>query len=87
MVTQFTDAYMCPGPHFTNNFAIIIQIQIQWKIGFSVIPIVGYRIFTKFFICHDSTAVTPCAKFHSNHFTTTRMIFALNLNYEKSFPK
>ena len=35
--------------------------------------IAGYDIATKFFTCHDSTAVVPCTKFHSDHFIITWM--------------
>ena len=34
---------------------------------------VGYHVTTKFCTCHNSTAVIPCAKFHSDHFTITWM--------------
>ena len=35
--------------------------------------IVGHHITTKFCTCHDSTAVMPYAKFHSDQFPTTWM--------------
>ena len=38
---------------------------------FLCIFIVRYQFARKFCTCHDSTAVMPCAKFHSNHSTTT----------------
>ena len=52
-----------------NDFSMVIQIR--WKIGFSVTPL--HHISTKLCTCQDSTAVMPCAKFHSDHFTTTWM--------------
>ena len=68
--------YFChchAGVHFTDEFYIVTQIR--WKIYLSstCIAFVGYHIATKFCTCHDSTAVMPCAKFHSNPFATTWM--------------
>ena len=40
-----------------------------------------YHIATHFCTCHDSKAVVPCAKFHSDHFITTGMRTEENLNY------
>ena len=71
----------CPvkwfGAHFTNDFCIVMQIRR--KIGF-VNSVVGHNIATKFCTCHDSTAVVPCAKYHSDHFTTTWMRADWNFN-------
>ena len=54
--------------------------------------IAGYHIATKFCTRHDNTAVKSCAKFHSNHFTTTWMTAAWNfhqtlIEMEKLFMK
>ena len=51
-----------------------------------------YHIATKFCTCHDSTAVVPCAKFHSDHFMTSWMRAVWNfhriwITMEKSFVK
>ena len=35
--------------------------------------ILGHHVAIKFYTCHDSTALVPCAKFHSDHFPTTWM--------------
>ena len=46
--------------------------------------IIGYHIATKLYTCHDSTAVVPCAKFHSDHFhwksDDSRIEFPSNLH-------
>ena len=46
--------------------------------------IIGYHIATKLYTCHDSTAVVPCAKLHSDHFhwksDDSRMEFPSNLH-------
>ena len=44
---------------------------LEIKLWFN--SIVGYKITTKFCTCHRTTAVIPCAKFHSDHFITTWM--------------
>ena len=36
---------------------------------------------TKFYTSHDSTAVVPSAKFHSDHLDEIRINFSSNLNY------
>ena len=85
-----------PGAHFIHHFSITIfsnTIQIWWKIDFSVTPLQpGYYITTKFCTCHDSTAVMPCTKFHSDHFTATWMRAECNfhgiwITMEKLFVK
>ena len=64
-----------PGTRFTNNFFTVIQIR--WKIGFSVtLSIVRYHNAKTFCECHDSTAVVPCTKIHSDH--------SLQLGWEQS---
>ena len=68
--------------HFTKGFSIIIQIR--WKIV--------YHIATKSCTCHDSRAVVPCAKFHSDHFTRAWMrekwdLHRIWIRMEKSFVK
>ena len=71
-----------PGANFMNNFSI--GIQIRRKICFSITPlfwiwiwiwiwIERYYITTKFCTCLNSTAVMPCAKFHSDNFITPWM--------------
>ena len=35
---------------------------------FSCNAMIRYHIATKFYTCHDSITVVPCAKFHSDHF-------------------
>ena len=51
-----------------------------------------YRIVIKFCTCHDSTAVLPCAKFHSDQFVSTWMnaewtFHRIWITMEKSFVK
>ena len=47
---------------------------------FSCNSILGYHIATKFCTCHDDITVVPCAKLHSDYFTSTWMRAKLNLH-------
>ena len=55
------------GP-FYEQFSIVIQIS--WKYGFTILHC-RYDIATNFCTWHDSTAVMPCAKFHSDYLVIT----------------
>ena len=57
------------GAHFMKNFPNSMEI---WFSCNSIIgSIVGYYIATTFCTCNDGTAVMACAKFYSDHLTTT----------------
>ena len=43
--------------------------------------IIGYHIATKFYTCHDSITVVPCAKFHTDHFHKTTTIAEWNFHW------
>ena len=47
---------------------------------FSCNSISGYNITTKFYTCHNSIAVMPCAEFHNDHLTTTWISVECNLH-------
>ena len=51
---------------------ISIVVQIRWKLV-QCNSMVRYHMVTDFSKCHDSTAVVPYAKTHSDHFSTTWM--------------
>ena len=53
----------CPGAHFMNDFAIVIQIL--WKTGFSVTPLYGVISLQNF--THGTTAQLSC---HVQNFIT-----------------
>ena len=71
-----------PGAHFTKVFRH--DSNSREKFWFLCNAIIGYNIATKLCTCHDSTAVVPCAKFHSDHFhwksDGSRMEFPSNLH-------
>ena len=54
------------GAQFMNDFPILILIR--WKLDFKCNFIVGNHIATKF-----CTTAVPCAKFHNDHFTQSRI--------------
>ena len=73
------------GAHFTNTFSYVIQIQ--WEI-ILFNSLVNYIFATKFYTCHDSTAVMACATFHTDPFTTTWMKAEWqNFDYDSKFDR
>ena len=62
-----------------------VMWQVTWgpfhaRFSF-VIQILWYHITTKFCTWHDSPAVMPCAKFHSDHLTITGMRAEWNFHW------
>ena len=82
--------HVSPGAHFTNDFVHRNSNPMEtWNYCNST---VGYHNTTKFCTCHDRTAVVPCAKYNSDHFTITWMKAEWNFHWiwiakEKFFAK
>ena len=68
-----------PGTHFTNDF--FHHNSNSMENSFSSNSITVDHIATKFYTCHDSQAVVPCAKFCSDHFINTWMRAKWNFHH------
>ena len=87
--TRGCHVYGTWGPFHERSFHRILNSMENW---FKCCIMVMYHNTTKSCTCHESTAVVPCAKFHSNHFRITSMRLEWNfhriwITMEKSFVK
>ena len=74
--SQMTPERALTGPHFTNDFSIVIQIQ--WKIGFSVTSMLSIISLQNF--AHATSAQLSWHVQNFYNLDESRMIFPTNLN-------